>query len=107
MPLIGSIAARVREMGVEGDVLSQIELVYIIVEVGPHLTVVGKVGPVVRHRIIFKGQSVFGSVNVQRLIAGRHPIWVFVIPVAANIVRGLEMVIIKAKFFEAFCPCEA
>ncbi|GIR10555.1 MAG: hypothetical protein CM15mP21_8170 [Hyphomicrobiales bacterium] len=51
-------------------------MVNIIVEVGQHLTVVGKVGPVVRHRIIFKGQSVFGSVNMQRLIAGRHPIWV-------------------------------
>ena len=44
MPLIGIIAARILDIGIEGDAPPQIEMVNIIVEVGQHLLWWGKSG---------------------------------------------------------------
>jgi hypothetical protein len=89
--VLGALGAQ--DLGVEGDGLAQAEMGDIGLEVGQDLAVVREVGPVGRDREVLEGQPPLRGVDVQALVAGRQAVGVLVVPVAADVVGGLEAVI--------------
>ena len=82
-------------------------MVDIVLEVLQQLAVVRKVGPIFRHRILLEPETEFGGVDVQRLIASRQTVGVLVVPVAADLVGQLELVVGDAQTLQAAGEGEA
>ena len=101
------IAHRPGHAGVEGDGLAQAEMVHIVVEVLQQLAVVREVRPAGRHRIVLEGQAPLGGVDVQALVAGRKPVGIVVVPVAADVVGQLEAVVRDAQVLQLLGGGEA
>ena len=87
---------------VETDMIANAKMGDILVEIFQQFGVMGIIWPRVWHRKIFECQPVFGCIDMQAFIAGRHAIRVVEIPIAANIVGGLKHFIGNAVIAEAF-----
>jgi hypothetical protein len=62
-------------------------------EVGQDLRCGGEVGPAGGTGKVLEGQPPLRGVDVQALVAGRQSVGVLVVPVAADVVGGLEAVV--------------
>jgi hypothetical protein len=101
------VAPRLVDRGSEGDRLPQAEVVDIVFEILMQLGVVGEVRPVSGDREVFERQAPFRGVDVQALVAGRHPIGVFVVPIAPDLVGNLEAIIGDAEILQPLGGCES
>jgi hypothetical protein len=84
------------DRGVERDRLPQTEVVHVVVEVLQDLGMVGKVGPIVRNRVVLERQAPLRGVDVQAPVARRHPVGIAEVPVPTDVVRHLEAVVRQA-----------
>ena len=89
-PAALGLALGALDRGLEADPVAQRERVGVAPQVLLDLGVVGVVRVVLAHRHVAEADAVAGGVDVQRLVGRGAPVGVAEVPVAADVVAGLE-----------------
>ena len=76
--------------GVEADPVAQREVIGVLAQEPVDLGVVGKVRVAPVHREVGEADRALRRVDVQRPVRGRAPVGIAEVPVAADVVAGLE-----------------
>jgi hypothetical protein len=84
----------------ELDFVPQPEVVDVVPEVVVHQLVAREVGPLLGHREVLELEPGLGGVDVQRLVDRGAAVGVAEVPVAAHVVRQLELVVVDAVLLE-------
>ena len=72
--------------GIEDDRLTQSEVLDVVLEVLEEFGVVREVGRSAETREVLECQAPLRRVDMQALVAGRHPVGILVVPVSADLV---------------------
>ena len=81
---------RLRDDGLELDPIAEREAVCVLAQELVDLCVVREVGIALVHREVREADRLLGGVDVQRPVGGRASVGIAEVPVAADLVAGLE-----------------